>query len=262
VHPVIGVLALQGAFAAHERRCAPSAPPPCEVRTPRQLAGVDALVMPGGESTTMSRLLAHLGPVRPAAAAPGRRAAGVRHLRRHDPARHRGARRSTRPAQLRRHRHHGARNGYGRQVDSFEADLQVTGLDAPFHAVFIRAPKVESTGPDVEVLATHDDVPVLCRQGRVLVASFHPELTPDSRLHEMFLHHTVSPSRRKGDSPMSGHSKWATIKHKKGAADKARAKVFAKIARQLEVAAREGGGDPSTNASLRTMSSRRRRPRR
>lgn len=79
------------------------------------------------------------------------------------------------------------RNAFGRQVDSFEADLAVTGLDAPFHAVFIRAPFVERTGPGVEVLAAVDGHPVLCRSASVLVAAFHPELTADLRLHELFL---------------------------------------------------------------------------
>jgi 5'-phosphate synthase pdxT subunit len=79
------------------------------------------------------------------------------------------------------------RNAFGRQVDSFEADLDVSGLDAPFHAVFIRAPGVESTGAGVEVLAEVDGQPVLCRDGAIMVAAFHPELTDDLRLHEMFL---------------------------------------------------------------------------
>jgi 5'-phosphate synthase pdxT subunit len=79
------------------------------------------------------------------------------------------------------------RNGYGRQVDSFEADLPVSGLDAPFHAVFIRAPVVESTGPEVEVLAAVDGRPVLCRQGTATVAAFHPELSDDLRIHDQFL---------------------------------------------------------------------------
>ena len=79
------------------------------------------------------------------------------------------------------------RNGYGRQVDSFEADIDVATLATPFHAVFIRAPKVERIGPDVTVLASHDGVPVMARHGKVFVASFHPELTLDSRLHSLFL---------------------------------------------------------------------------
>jgi 5'-phosphate synthase pdxT subunit len=79
------------------------------------------------------------------------------------------------------------RNGYGRQIDSFEADLDVADLDRPFHAVFIRAPKVVAVGTNVEVLAEYDGVPVVARQGHVMVASFHPELTADARLHARFL---------------------------------------------------------------------------
>ena len=80
------------------------------------------------------------------------------------------------------------RNAFGRQIDSFETDLAVTGLDdGPFHAVFIRAPVVERTGEGVEVLARIDDRPVLCRRGGILVAAFHPELTDDLRLHRLFL---------------------------------------------------------------------------
>ena len=79
------------------------------------------------------------------------------------------------------------RNGYGRQIDSFEADLDVAGFDDPFHAVFIRAPKVVAVGANVEVLAEYDGVPVVARQGHVMVASFHPELTADARLHARFL---------------------------------------------------------------------------
>jgi 5'-phosphate synthase pdxT subunit len=79
------------------------------------------------------------------------------------------------------------RNGYGRQLDSFETDLDVAGLDRPFHGVFIRAPRVEAVGPAVEVLATHQDEAVLLRQGRVMAASFHPELTVDGRLHARFV---------------------------------------------------------------------------
>jgi 5'-phosphate synthase pdxT subunit len=79
------------------------------------------------------------------------------------------------------------RNGYGRQLDSFETELDVAGLDAPFHGVFIRAPLVTATGDAVEVLAAHEGVPVLVRQGRVMASSFHPELTADNRLHEHFL---------------------------------------------------------------------------
>lgn len=86
------------------------------------------------------------------------------------------------------------RNAYGRQVDSFETDLAVSGLDEPFHAVFVRAPQVQSHGPTVEVLATHAGTPVLLREGAVMVAAFHPELTPDARLHAMFMQLATSSS--------------------------------------------------------------------
>ncbi len=185
--PTIGVLALQGAFAAHVRTLADLGASTREVRTPADLASVDALVMPGGESTTMSRLLRTSGLFDPVAdrladglpvfgtcagmillaaevvdGRPDQRSFGVLDM------------------QVRR-------NGYGRQVDSFEADLDVKGLDGPLHAVFIRAPVVERVGQGVDVLAEHDGRPVIARSGAVLVASFHPELTGDGRLHAMFL---------------------------------------------------------------------------
>ncbi len=187
--PIVGVLALQGAFEAHEDALRGLGVATRQVRTPLDLEQVDAVVMPGGESTTMSRLLdtsclfdplqQRLNDGMPVFGTcagmillatnvldgrPDQRSFGVIDL------------------DVRR-------NGYGRQVDSFETDITVAGLNGPFHAVFIRAPKVEATGADVEVLATHDDVPVLARQGHVMVASFHPEITPDARLHEMFLQH-------------------------------------------------------------------------
>ena len=149
----------------------------------------DALVMPGGESTTMSRLLgtaelfdpiadriAHGMPVFGTCAGMILLATDVL---------------DGRPDQ----RSFGAidiavrRNGYGRQVDSFEDDVEVDGLDTPFHAVFIRAPLVEKAAEDVTVLARHNGAPVVARQRNVLVASFHPELTDDDRLHELFLAH-------------------------------------------------------------------------
>jgi pyridoxal 5'-phosphate synthase pdxT subunit len=185
----VGVLALQGAFARHARLLADLGAPVTLVRTADELAGVDALVMPGGESTTMSRLLTTSGLFDPLAAAIDGglpvlgTCAGMILLAR--------CVRDGRPDQ----RSFAAidiavrRNGYGRQVDSFEADLPVSGLSTsdPFHAVFIRAPVVETVGPDVEVLGTWEDVAVVLRQGPVMVASFHPELTDDHRLHERFL---------------------------------------------------------------------------
>jgi pyridoxal 5'-phosphate synthase pdxT subunit len=187
VEPTIGVLSLQGAFRAHIQALTDLGVAARDVRTPVHLEGVDGLVMPGGESTTMSRLLTSSGLFDQikARASEGMpifgTCAGMILL-------------ATevldgRPDQ----RSFGAidlsvqRNGYGRQLDSFETELDVAGLDAPFHGVFIRAPLVTATGDAVEVLAAHEGVPVLVRQGLVMAASFHPELTADNRLHERFI---------------------------------------------------------------------------
>ncbi len=183
----IGVLALQGAFGAHASALADFGVDAPEVRTPHDLAGVDALVMPGGESTTMSNLLTSSGlfddlkarlsdgmPVLGTCAGLILLATDVL---------------DGRPDQ----RSFGAldvtvrRNGYGRQLDSFETELRIDGFDGPFHGVFIRAPRVEAVGPAVVVLAEHQGDPVLVRQGPVLAAAFHPELAGDSRLHRSFL---------------------------------------------------------------------------
>jgi pyridoxal 5'-phosphate synthase pdxT subunit len=193
-HPRVGVLALQGAFDAHERVLASLGAETRQVRTPADLAAVDALVMPGGESTTMSRLLGTAQLFDPLAErlADGMpvfgTCAGMILLAR-DVIDGRPDQRSfgTVDVAVRR-------NGYGRQVDSFEADVDVDGFDVPFHAVFIRAPKVDTVGDDATVLARHDGVPVLVRQGNVLVASFHPELTDDDRLHSLFLAHVAVPN--------------------------------------------------------------------
>lgn len=184
----VGVLALQGAFAAHTAVFLSLGVDAREVRAADQLDGLQALAIPGGESTTMSRLLVTsglLGPLRGAIAdglAVFGTCAGMIVLAR--------AVLDGRADQCSL----GAidisvrRNGYGRQFDSFETDLSVSGLSGgSFHAVFIRAPLVTAVGPGVEVLATHEQVPVLARQGRITVASFHPELSGDSRLHEQFL---------------------------------------------------------------------------
>ena len=183
----VGVLALQGAFARHCEVLTALGAATLEVRTPVDLEAVDAMVMPGGESTTMSMLLDSSGLRTPLA---GRMADGLPVL---------GtcagmillAVRVTdgRPDQ----RSFAAididvrRNGYGRQVDSFEDEFPVAGMDGPFHGVFIRAPVVERVGPTVEVLARVDTIPVLCREGSVLVSSFHPEMSGDGRIHERFL---------------------------------------------------------------------------
>jgi pyridoxal 5'-phosphate synthase pdxT subunit len=192
----VGILALQGAFDAHARVLSSLGADTCEVRTPADLADVDALVMPGGESTTMSRLLGTAGLFEPIAerlrdGMPVFGTCAGMILLARDVLDGRPDQRSfgTVDVAVRR-------NGYGRQIDSFEADVDVAGLDESFHAVFIRAPKVESVGDDVEVLATHDGVPVLVRQGNVLVASFHPELTGDARVHELFVDHIASQAQR------------------------------------------------------------------
>jgi len=189
--PLIGVLALQGAFAAHEAALALCAAETRQVRVPADLDGLDGLVMPGGESTTMSRLLLTSGLFDPLAEriADGLAVFGTcagMILLATDVL-------DGRPDQ----RSFGAidiavrRNGYGRQVDSFEADIEIEARNGapswPFHAVFIRAPKVESVGEGVDVIASHDGVPVLAKSGRIFVASFHPELTPNHGLHALFL---------------------------------------------------------------------------
>jgi len=183
----VGVLALQGAFDAHERVLRELGVATHQVRTPADLARVDALVMPGGESTTMARLLGTTALFDPIAArlAEGMPVFGTcagMILLATDVLDGRADQRSFGAIDIAVRR-----NGYGRQIDSFEDDVEVRGLEEPFHAVFIRAPKVESVGVGVEVLGTHREVPVLARSGSILVASFHPELTPDRRVHAMFL---------------------------------------------------------------------------
>lgn len=184
----VGVLALQGDVAEHAGALLAVGAHPVEVRTPDDLAGIDALVLPGGESTTMSRLLASSGLFEPIAErlADGMPAfgtcAGMILLATQVV--------DGRPDQ----RSFGAidiavrRNGYGRQVDSFEQSLPAHGVaGGPLDAVFIRAPVVERAGPGVEVLARVGAAPVLCRQGPVLVTAFHPELSGDLRLHQLFV---------------------------------------------------------------------------
>ena len=187
MNALVGILALQGAFKAHELAVQQCGGTTLQVRTPEDLDCVDALVMPGGESTTMSHLLTTSELFDPIAKRLSDdmpvfgTCAGMILLAQkvHD----------ARPDQwsfaaldidVRR-------NAYGRQVDSFECDVDVTGLDDEFHAVFIRAPRVERVGDGVEVLAHHEGVPVLVRQGHMMAASFNPELTPDVRIHEQFL---------------------------------------------------------------------------
>jgi 5'-phosphate synthase pdxT subunit len=186
--PKIGVLALQGAVREHAEALAALDADAVSVRVPDDLAALDGLILPGGESTTMSLLLDSSGLRQPLAE---RLDAGL-------PAFGTCAGMILLAAEVadgrRDQRSFGVvdigvrRNAFGRQVDSFEADIEVDGLvDGPFPAVFIRAPSVTRVGPDVEVLATLDGEAVLCRQGHLLVSAFHPELSGDLRLHQLFL---------------------------------------------------------------------------
>ena len=194
--PRIGVLAVQGAVREHVRAIREIGAEPVEVRLPRDLVDLDALIMPGGESTTMRRLIDAYGLREPIVALARAGApllgtcAGMILL----------ADRLTDgeapyfgllDLEVRR-------NGYGRQLDSFEADLDVPALgDEPLHGIFIRAPLVTDVGPRVEVLARdpHGN-PVAVRQGRVLATAFHPELTGDLRLHRLLLEMIGQEQRR------------------------------------------------------------------
>jgi len=189
----VGVLALQGAVAVHARTLADLGVEPIPVRRPDQLDDVEALVLPGGESTTMSMLLESSGLFDPiaerlAAGMPAFGTCAGMILLGADVLDGRPDQRSFGVVDVAVRR-----NAFGRQVDSFEADLAVDGIDGidepdrPFRAVFIRAPFVERAGDGVEVLATVDGHPVLCRSGSVLVSAFHPELSDDLRVHQLFL---------------------------------------------------------------------------
>jgi pyridoxal 5'-phosphate synthase pdxT subunit len=202
----VGILALQGDVAEHSAALSQIGATPRRVRRPEDLVGLDGIILPGGESTTMSMLLESSGLADPLgkeldAGLPALGTCAGMILLATDAV-------DGRPDQ----RCYGAiditvrRNGFGRQLESFECDLDVPAMvGGPLRAVFIRAPLVESAGAGVEVLAMLDHgasapgdagglpghggrvVPVLCRQGAVLVAAFHPELTPDRRVHELFV---------------------------------------------------------------------------
>ncbi len=183
----VGVLALQGAFDVHRQRLERLGASAPLVRTPGDLDGLDAIVLPGGESTTMSRLLTTSGLFdelkgRLIDGLPAFGTCAGMILCATDVLDGRPDQRGFDLIDITVRR-----NGYGRQLDSFEVDLAVSGLSETFHAVFIRAPLVERIGADVEVLARHDGVPVLVRSARCTVAAFHPELTDDARLHQLFL---------------------------------------------------------------------------
>jgi 5'-phosphate synthase pdxT subunit len=187
VNPTIGVLALQGDVREHLTVLRSLGADPISVRRPAELAACDGLVIPGGESTTMvklARIFDLLEPLRDAVrgglpafgtcagmimladriedGAAGQETIGGLHI-------------TVR------------RNAFGRQVDSFEGDIEFDGLDGPVHAVFIRAPWVERVGPDVRVLGRAGDHIVAVRQGRMLATAFHPEMTGDRRIHKLFV---------------------------------------------------------------------------
>jgi 5'-phosphate synthase pdxT subunit len=177
--PLVGVLALQGGFAAHAKVLRGLGAEVREVRTPAGLDGLDGLVMPGGESTTMTLGIEREGLAEPlrAFARAGRpifgTCAGLILLDRD----HLGLMDMV-----------AERNAFGRQLHSFEEDLEFPDIDGgPVRAVFIRAPWIAERGPGVEVLASVDGHPVAARQGGLFVISFHPELGDDHRLHERFL---------------------------------------------------------------------------
>ena len=175
MRPRVGVLAVQGNFREHAAMLRRLGAEPLEIRKPEQLEGLDGLIVPGGESTTFMRLMRLYGldeairafdrPIMGTCA--GMIVLGKDYLGLAD-------------VEV-------DRNAYGRQVSSFEADLQLAGEDDPLRGVFIRAPRVRATGESVQVLAEHEGRPVLLRDGSILVAAFHPELTDDPRVHELFL---------------------------------------------------------------------------
>jgi pyridoxal 5'-phosphate synthase pdxT subunit len=187
VRPLVGVLALQGDFEAHERMLRELGADVREVRTPADLEGLAGLVIPGGESTTMT-----LGIEREGLAEPLREliGAGTPVL-------------GTCAGMIMLDRAHlgvmdtlCARNAFGRQIRSFEADLDIPGIEGPpVRAVFIRAPWIAEHGDGVEILAEVDGHPVAARQGELLVISFHPEIAGESRLHELFLREVAERGR-------------------------------------------------------------------
>ena len=188
----IGVLALQGDFREHREVLQRMGSHAREVRLPHDLDGLDGLILPGGESTTIVRLMHSSGLLEPLRTLArdgfpmwGTCAGTILLAKRLD---------ETGMPALQAMDITVRRNAFGRQVDSFETDLRVPALgDKPFRAVFIRAPIIEEVGPDVEVLARlADGTPVAARERRLLATAFHPELTPDMRLHRLFLDRLVT----------------------------------------------------------------------
>ena len=198
----IGLLASQGDFAAHAEMLRSLGAEAVEVRTPREIEDLDGLVIPGGESTTITKAIERddLEPAIRAHAGAGRPILGTCAGMIVCDREHLGLLDAT-----------ARRNAFGRQIASFEADLEVEGIGPePLRAVFIRAPWIESHGPGVTVLAELDGHPVAVRQGPVLATSFHPELTDDSRVHALLM--AVATAARDGSldssvTGMEGHGK-------------------------------------------------------
>lgn len=183
---IVGVLALQGAFREHEHMLAACGVESRQIRKPEQLTGLDGLIIPGGESTTMGKLLNDFDLFEPikALARDGMpifgTCAGLIMLSK-DIIGSDQPRLGLMDISV-------ERNAFGRQVESFEADVSVPVLgEQPFSAVFIRAPYIVKTGPGVDVLAEYDGKIICARQGKYLAAAFHPELTDDLRIHKYFL---------------------------------------------------------------------------
>jgi 5'-phosphate synthase pdxT subunit len=177
--PLVGVLALQGGFAAHERMLQGLGARTRQVRVPRDLEGLDGLVLPGGESTTMTLGIAREGLAEPLR---GLAESGLAML-------------GSCAGMIMLDRDHlglmdirAERNAFGRQIRSFEAEVEVEGLEGgPIRGIFIRAPWIAESGPGVEILARVEGHPVAARQGSILAVSFHSELSDDDRLHRRFL---------------------------------------------------------------------------
>jgi len=181
----VGVLALQGDVREHVRILDNLGAEAIEVKKPDQIESIEAMIIPGGESTTIGKMAVRFGMLDPIREVIGGgipvygTCAGMILLAA-------AVADGDQPLV-------GAldvvvkRNAFGRQNESFETELEIEGLDEPFHAVFIRAPWIEKVGSDVEVLSELDDHPVMVRQGRILATSFHPELTGDGRIHRMLL---------------------------------------------------------------------------
>jgi len=184
----LGVLAVQGGFVAHERVLAELGADVSEVRVPVDLVGLDGLVIPGGESTTISKGIEAAGlegPIKALHEAGGTVFGTCAGMIVCD-SEHLGLIDAT-----------AERNAFGRQLQSFEADLEIEGIgEEALRAVFIRAPWVALCGPGVEVLSTYDGHPVAIREGNVLACAFHPELTGDSRLHALFMAMTTTARTR------------------------------------------------------------------